>query len=232
MKKAITILAVLALVIGFAFANDPTTSNPDNQTAAPRQETHVIRIKSVVANIRPVFQLVLTGATSNVSAVNTSGFGSMTNAGDAANNLTPNRFTGDNDYNPYDDDNAVDIGFSLSEGGSVTFVAQLGNATNTCERYNLQFSGGEFTGIKRYNRESENKGPSKIEITTGTVPDSGIDSIEKGSANDVNVNFKGQIPSTTTLPLTLATAKFVYDGDKTIDSDTYYADVSMTVTSI
>ena len=225
MKKVITILAILVLAVGMIFA-DPEPSND------PVQETHTIRIKSVVTNIRPVFQLVLSSATSNVAAVNTSGYNSITNNGE-----TPNRFTGTNEYDPYDGTAAVNVGFSISEGGSVTFKAQLNNATNTCESYKLKFSGGEFTGIKRYNEESDNVGPSSIAVTAGTKPqvdgkDAGIASITAGTENDVTINFKGQLGSTVTLPLTVATAVYTYNEDKTIDADTYYADVTLTVTSV
>lgn len=226
MKKVITILAILALVAGMAFAD------PEPNASTPVQETHTIRIKSVVTNIRPVFQLVLSSATSNVAAVNTSGYDSITNNGE-----TPNRFTGTNEYDPYDGTAAVNVGFSISEGGSVTFKAQLNNATNTCESYKLKFSGGEFTGIKRYNENSDNVGPSSIAVTAGTKPqaegqDVGISSITAGNEDDVTITFRGQLGNSVDLPFTVATAVYTYNEDKTIDADTYYADVTLTVTSV
>ncbi|MBR4426350.1 MAG: hypothetical protein IKS77_01490 [Spirochaetales bacterium] len=216
MKKVITILAILALAVGMIFAD-------------AKSETHTIRIKSVVDNVRPVIQLKI----ANVSG--------STNTG---NNGDGNRFDGTNTYDDFDDDNAIQV-FSINKGGTVTFQALLKNQTNTTEAYSLSFSGGVFEEVVRYGQTGGERTPSKITTAVGTEITSsnankGIKSIALGTATDqynkpVVVTFEGQL-NTTTFPLTngvvLATAEYEYPADPTIDTGEYFADVTLTVAMI
>ena len=108
MKKAITLILIFALLAGLAFATE--------------QETHTIRLKSVVQNIRPEIQLKITSVNGNSSSQ-----GATNNANDGRGNV----FDGSNIYSY---DGTVEI-FSINEGGSVTFQAVLKNDTKTNEVY-------------------------------------------------------------------------------------------------
>lgn len=216
MKKAITVIMIFALLAGFLFAT---------------QETHTIRLKSVVENVRPVFQLKITSINDNSAEGNTS-----TNAGNNGSKV----FDGNNIY-AFNDDNAIEI-FSISKGGSVTFQAVLANKTNTSETYSLSFGGGVFTNISRYNEKGGTRGPESIKTSLVTVIDEsnknkGISSIEFGTSDTQNkpviVSFAGDLDTGTFgNNVVLASAVYEYPADPTIDSDTYYADVTLTVSLV
>lgn len=214
MKKVITILAILALAVGMIFADDPQT------------ETHTLRIKSVVDTVRPAFQLVLSEASTNGNKSEFDGTGSY----------------------PATNDGAIEV-FSINDGGDVTFSAILVNQTNTKEAFKLSFSGGEFLQVTRYG-ESGTRGPSKITTSVGTVISAANSNTDKGIASiafdatasstetnkPVIITFAGQLDLTvfkaTTEGVTIATAKYEYPQDKTIDAGTYYADVILTVATV
>jgi hypothetical protein len=216
MRKAITLILLFALLAGLAFASE--------------QETHTIRLKSVVENIRPEIQLKITsvnGNSSNQAATN--------NANDGRGNV----FDGSNIYSY---DGTVEI-FSINEGGTVTFQAVLKNETNTNEVYQLSFGGGVFTGVSRYGEENGVRGPETITTSVGTViddskSDKGIQSISLGSGESSNkpviVAFHGALDKDVTYrdDVILATAVYAYPEDKTINSNTYYADVTLTVSLV
>ena len=216
MRKAITLILIFALLAGLAFATE--------------QETHTIRLKSVVNNVRPEIQLKITsvnGNSSNQVATN--------NANDGRGNV----FDGTNIYSY---DGTVEI-FSINEGGTVTFQAVLKNETNTNEVYQLSFGGGVFTGVSRYGEENGVRGPETITTSVGTVIDDsksgkGIQSISLGSGESTNkpvvVAFQGALDKDVTYreDVILATAVYAYPEDKTINSNTYYADVTLTVSLV
>ena len=218
MKKAITVIMILALLAGFSFA---------------LEETHTIRLKSVVDNIRPVIQLKITSI--NGKSQNKAG----TNAGTEEHE--PNAFDGTNIYS-FNNDNAIEI-FSINKGGSVTFQAILTNDTNTNEMYSLSFGGGVFTNVARYGEKGGTRGPDSITTSVGTVIDEskngkGIESISLGVSDSSNkpviVAFHGDLDKEYTYrnDVVLAVATYEYPEDPTINSDTYYADVTLTVSKI
>ena len=216
MKKAITLILLFALLAGLAFANE--------------EETHTIRLKSEVESVRPVIQLKITsvnGNSSNQAATN--------NANDGNGNV----FDGTNIYSY---DGTVEI-FSINEGGTVTFQAVLKNETNTNEVYQLSFGGGVFTGVSRYGEENGVRGPEMIKTSVGTVIDDsrsgkGIQSIALGAGDTTNkpviVSFLGPLDKDVTYrdDVILAVAEYIYPEDKTINSNTYYADVTLTVSLV
>ena len=218
MKKAITVLMILALLAGFSFA---------------LEETHIIRLKSVVENIRPVIQLKITSI--DGKSQNKSG----TNAG--SEEQGPNAFDGTNIYS-FNNDNAIEI-FSINKGGSVTFQAVLTNDTNTNEMYSLSFGGGVFTNVSRYGEKGGTRGPDSITTSVGTVIDEskngkGIENISLGVSDSSNkpvvVAFHGDLDKEYTYrnDVVLAVATYDYPEDPTINSDTYYADVTLTVSLV
>lgn len=215
MKKAITLIFIFALLAGLAFATE--------------QETHTIRLKSVVQNIRPEIQLKITSVNGNSSSQ-----GATNSANDGRGNV----FDGTNNYSLGGSD-GIEI-FSISEGGTVTFQAVLKNETNTNESYQLTFGGGVFTGVSRYGEENGTRGPETITTSVGTeitasTSDKGIQSITLGSGESTNkpviVSFHGALDKDVTYrnDVVLATAVYAYPEDKTINSNTYYADVTLTV---
>ena len=199
---------------------------------ASEQEVHTIVLKSVVENIRPEIQLKITsvnGNSSNQVATN------------SANDGRGNVFDGTNSYT-LSQDGAVEI-FSISEGGTVTFQAVLKNETNTNESYRLEFSDGVFNGVSRYGEENGVRGPESITTYVGTqIDDSksgkGIQSITLGAGDSANkpviVAFHGALDKSVTYrdDVVLATAVYEYPEDRTINSNTYYANVTLTVSLV
>ena len=225
MKKLITILMVLAIVVGAVFAES---------------ETHSIRIKSDVDGELPMFQLILlnsTGVTNN-------------EVNNQTTNTTPNAFgTGENDsYAGNETDaTAVDVGFNLDEGGTVTFIAKCANAArfssnDTGRIYTLVFTGGTFR-VSRYGVASTTTGEGEQAVTTyeelapaitvkQTTNPSGFtypETINNGVK--VKIGTSG-VKTGETAGATMATAEFKYTADKSIDPGTYYADVTLTITQV
>lgn len=225
MKRLIAILMVLAIVVGAVFAES---------------ETHSIRIKSDVDAELPRFQLILlssTGVTNN-------------EVNNQTTNTTPNAFgTGENDSYAVNDTNAtaVDVGFNLDEGGTVTFLAKCANAarfssTDTGRIYTLVFTGGTFR-VSRYGVASTTTGEGEQAVTTyeelapvitvkQTTNPSGFaypETINNGVK--VKIGTSG-VKTGETAGATMATAEFKYTADKSIDPGTYYADVTLTITQV
>ena len=225
MKKLITILMVLAIVVGAVFAES---------------EAHSIRIKSDVDGELPMFQLILlssTGVTYN-------------EVNNQTTNTTPNAFgTGENDSYAVNDTNAtaVDVGFNLDEGGTVTFIAKCANAArfssdDTGRVYTLVFTGGVFK-VSRYGVASTTTVEGEQTVTTyeELIPEVTVKQTTNPSGfsypDTINNGVKVKIGTSgvktgTDAGATMATAEFKYTADKSIDPGTYYADVTLTITQV
>lgn len=174
-------------------------------------ETHIIKIKADVTEITPAFQLVY-----GVNKTNT----------------TPNVFTNNASYDPYDSA-AIDTGFNLDAGGTVTVTAVLANKAKTKTAYTLTFSDGVFD-VKR-NGTDGTLVPSIVttagDVITGT---SAVAKASEAADAPVNVTFNGTTV-TATNPV-LATATYTYTADPTIDPNAdgefYYADILLTVAAV
>ena len=225
MKKAITILAVLIVLVGAVFA-----------------ENHTIQIKADVSSIIPVFSLQFNGAKSVASTTK-----------DTAETIVTDEETGATAPNPeylqysdryglgnHSDDTAVLAGFKLDKGGSVTVYAVLLNKAKQIETYDLTFSDGVFD-VKRQGR-TENETLAPTSITTAALANTAgcVANLENrtgadgGAANRiVKLTFDGQTVQSTNLQL--ASATYTYQGDDTIDmleaDQYYYADIVLTVSA-
>ena len=176
-------------------------------------EVHKIRIKADVDEVVPAFQLWL-GATKT--------------------NTTPVVFTNNATYNLVDDATAIDTGFNLDAGGSVTVYAVLANKAKINKAYTLTFSDGVFS-VKR-----NTVGGTLVPSITTTALDpkiTGTSSIVKTSEADdapVEVTFNGT--TVTATDPKLATAVYNYTGDPTIDptaeDEYYYANIVLTVATV
>ena len=177
-------------------------------------EAHTIKIKADVASQVPAFQLWY---------------------GEAKTNTTPTVFTNSASYDEaYDSEaEAVDTGFNLDVGGTVTVYAVLANAAKINAAYTLTFSDGVFA-VKR-NAISGTLAPT-ITTTAGSVI-TGTSAIAKTTAAadaPVQVTFNGT--TVTASNPQLATAAYAYTGDPTIDPNAtgefYYADITLTVATV
>lgn len=177
-------------------------------------EVHTIRIKADVDEVVPAFQLWL-GATKT--------------------NTTPVEFTNNATYNLVDDASAIDTGFNLDAGGSVTVYAVLANKAKINKAYTLTFSDGVFS-VKR-NTVGGTLVPSIA--TTALDPEitgtSAIAKLDDAVADSpVKVTFNGT--TVTATEPKLATAVYNYTGDPTIDptaeDEYYYANIVLTVATV
>jgi hypothetical protein len=219
MKKAITILAIIAIVAGALFATS---------------ETHTVRIKADVNVIKPVFGLMMDGDTYKTNTATLDGDTDYT--GDYTTEFGRNAsygMTGEEN----DNDNALAVSFKLDQGGTVTFNAVLLNNAKEISQYDLTFGDGVFT-VSKNGRPNQQHGPSSVEVTAGSDI-TGLDIADGDDAGDydkkVNLDFDGKAISgvTNAAPKTLATAVYTYPEDLTIDAladdEFYYADVTLTV---
>ena len=215
MKKVFAILLVLAVVAGCVFADTTTTT-----------ELHQMKVYSIVNEILPTFQLEYNGS-------------SVTNAGKV--NFTAQTTVPTNNTKETALNSNIDIGSETETNGlTVSFSALLvadsdDNLAKTKKSFKLTFSDGVFDEVKR--KGSETLGtlaPGKIEVAAGSVgsTQTGITSITPTNTSltepYATVVFNG---TTVSNAQTLATATYYYTGDPTIDMDTYYADILLTITN-
>lgn len=228
MKKVFAILLVLALVVGFAFAN----------------ETHTLKVKSDVTSVIPVFALRYadnaTAITNSTSGPYTSEQISAENSGLDSSDLYQysNRYGENTAYSYGDNDTAVDVNFNLDEGGSVTVYAVLLNPAKQIETYNLTFGGGVFAA--KYQGDDYSVSPKSITTaalanTKGVVAAAGEAAASAETGNKViGLTFNGYVVEDT-LPLKLASAVYAYDPDKKVDllpeGEFYYADVTLLISA-
>ena len=204
MKKLIAILMVLTLVVGFAFA---TTTN----------ELHKLKIKSVVGEILPVFQLQYAGETTNSGTVKFSATTYTTN---------------------YTEQTALDSGFDIGQATTelaVSFECHLvaddaGNLAKTEKSFTITFSDGVFAVSRKGVTQGETLEPDSIECEAELPGDTGIASITVDDTvkAKTTVVFNGETVSDAQL---LTTATYTYTSDPTIDMGTYYADIVVTITN-
>lgn len=175
-------------------------------------EVHTIRIKADVTEVIPAFQLWL-GATKT--------------------NTTPVAFTNNATYSLVDDATAIDTGFNLDAGGTVTVYAVLANKAKINQAYLLTFSDGVFS-VKR-NGTGGDLTPA-ITTEAGSVI-TGTSAVAKTTSADdapVKVTFNGT--TVTATDPKLATATYDYTGDPTIDptaaDEYYYANIVLTVETV
>ena len=217
MKKVIAILAVMIVLVGAVFA----------------AETHTIKVKSTIDEVLPVFQLMI----------------DLTKSADYYTNANKVKF----DNGTYaelteDPDTAKDVEFSLENGGDVTVKCYLANLAKTTHKYTLAFSDGVFAVARNKVTLNQTRAPKSITTSTGdNVED--IYTITKGNAlsnelvdpedetqgykpltnQAIEVQFHGK--TVETKDVVLAQAVFNYAPDTTIDPGTYFADITLSITT-
>ncbi len=211
MKKAITILAVLIVLVGAVFATDPVDP-----------ETHTIKIKADVTAIEPIFALKVGATVTNTSDV----FG------------TSNHTVGNTPSNPAGEfTDAVQAqtaqgNLKLDQGGTVEFYAVLQNKAKQIENYILTFGGGTFDVMK--NGHAATLG-AQIALDSETFASVDGCAVTQNAQNTkaVDVAFDGKKVTAANPQLVLAKATYTYTGDDGIDmleeGHFYYADVTLQV---
>ncbi len=218
MKKAITILAVLIVLVSAVFA----TTLPDDGSS----ETHKITLKTTIANVLPKFRLT------GVAAVGESSNTAETNSNSAD-------FTKDAEYGTVAAPITLNVQDISVENIDVTFTASLLNAAKTGGKYTLSFTAGNFTNVWKVNPDtgvvtqdntiapSTTTVPALAKATTGAAK-TGL-TIGDPSNGSIAVVFNGKECEAGNI----ATYRVVYDkDDNVIDNNGtgYTADVTMTIT--
>jgi len=216
MKKAITILAVLIVLVGAVFAD----------------ETHTIKIKATQEPLEPGFQMYVKevsqqGATSTSSIITNSTAVPYDNAAENP---------ADRDYDLSDGSEAAS--FSFETANTVTIAVKLGNKAKTAQNYLLTFTDGIFNvkknGVSQYNSGTE-QAPEMTDYTVGPESRSVAAGANSAAANGftttpdgntATVDFNGK---TCTIGHEIATCAFAYDAHTDVDPGTYYANVVLTI---
>lgn len=223
MKKAITILAVLIVLVGAVFA----------------AETHKLTVKADVAETLPAFNLAYDGK--NTNTVKTNVYGERSDVADPA--AAAYDVTGTLD-------NAKDAGFNLNANGSFDVTAQVINTVKTNKTYTLEFKGGVF-GVIRDTTEGK-LSPKQITVVDAhAVADTSVQTVAK--VNDstelsaeqtrvanptaltakARVTFSGKTGADAAKPIVTATYSYIGDDDinpTTTERPWYYADIVLVIT--
>ena len=219
MKKAITILAILAIVVGAVFAD----------------ETHTLKIKATQQNIEPAFQMYVkavtqTGATKDSTII--------TNPTAVKYDLLEEVGDGDEEYDSSASEAAT---FSFELANTVTVAVKLGNAAKTAQNYLLTFKDGVFnvkkngaathkTGVDETTGEDIMTGwtvePSSKMAAAGANSDAVNGFTTAPSTNTATVDFNG---TTCTIGHEIATCDFAYAAHTDVDPGTYFANVVLTI---
>jgi len=227
MKKAITILAVLIVLVGAVFAADGAT------------ETHTIRLKTDVIGDVPAFRLSYTS-------------GAKSNEATSSTNKTPTAYDSKNaasygydvqaDASIYNDVEVADIS---KNNLNVTFTASIVNEAKQVEDYLLVFTAGPFdakangkshpvnpataTATVNPNLLSERKGITTEDAPAGVAAntDAGDGSLKSG----FGLHFNG----TTCVAGAVGTFNVTYTKDPAVDptdgQNLYMANIKMEVVS-
>ena len=211
MKKAITILAIFAIVIGSIFAA--------NQT-----ENHSIKLHTTIDEVVPVFHLVYKSASGTASsqvAIQTAE--QSTNGSNAA--FTAN---GAHDYTT-ESRSAVEVGDIAKGPITVNFDVTISNPAKIVRAYDLTLNATGFA-------VTHDGSPATTAITSKTLSGyaehNGVNVTEKTANSIATATFTGKTCDDSTV---LATYKVVYaqdrDADPTNAGATYTADVTLTITT-
>ena len=213
MKKAITILAVLIVLVGAVFADTLPQQN--------HSESHAITLRTTVTSTLPIFRLT---ATSNNNTVTTNPDGNE----DAAKFANGEAYVGTGELA------VVDIS---TTNIVATFTASLENTAKTAGTYRLSFEAGDFENVWRMTDGQLVKdhvvAPSTqtrptLAKAASEIAGTGID-IANPVGSYIDVTFNGQ--ECTTGKIAVYTVQ--YDRDPAIVDNNgagYTADVTMTVT--
>jgi len=213
MKKAITILAVLIVLVSAVFADEPTQ----------KVETHTIKLHSTVGGVVPVFHLVENSITA-VKADNTD----LSDDTVRATNASNVKFT-DGASRVLDPDTAVEVGDITKANIVVSFDVTVSNAAKIYKDYTLAFSATGFDVNKNGQRKTTAAPGEEYTANAQLVLADGV------TMNGKVAKFNGTTCSENGTKL--ATYVLTYAKDPTVDptSDlndaTYQSTVSMTIST-
>lgn len=223
MKKAITILAIIAIVAGAVFA----------------AETHKISVRADVEETLPAFNLSFGGKNTNQVVANVYG----------ENSDVAEPFAAAYDSSSHTENGAADIGFNLNETNSFVVKAEVINAVKTNKSFTIAFKGGVFD-VKR-NTVGGKLSPSQIVLADNHTSDAiktvvggesaTLDAAGTRASNPTALTAQGSVTfsgktgtGTVQAPIAVAKATYSYIGDDSIDptdqDEWYYADITMTIT--
>ncbi len=219
MKKVFAILLVLAIVAGCVFAAD--------------SENHSLKVYSTVDEKLPAFQLRFTSSTNSTTKYH---FADTNNT-----ELTVGSVSYDSNNKPeagyVADDSGIDIG--VSEAQSVDFYAYVvtnkeGYHAKTKRTFTLVFGGGSFTHVFRNGEggaATDVLDVDSIAVAAENGSAKGINwsNIDDTTAKTVVVPFNGE--SVNADEVLLCTATYTWKGEDEIDMGTYFADITLSITS-
>ena len=213
MKKAITILAILIVLVSAVFA-DPLPSNDAS-------EQHRITLKTVVRSVLPQFRLVALENVQDAESVQT--------------NETPNKFVNNGDYGV-----TTPIVYQVADISThdidVTFTAKLLNEAKTGGTYTLGFEAGDFTDVWKVSNGTVTKNNTvsasthTLTAATDTKATTGVTLGEvANNSEEITIKFNGQ----ECVAGDIAFYHVVYTSDNTVidnDGTGYFANVTLTIT--
>jgi len=212
MKKAITILAVIAIVACAVFA--------DNLPAQNASEEHNIRIKTTVSSVLPQFSLENGTAKTNSTENEANRFANGAQYGD-----------------PNGDIQVVNVQDISAENITTTFTAKLINEAKTAGTYTLSFSAGNFENVWKM---VDGQLVKNATIAPSTTVAPSVTKATQGAAgngitiaNPVNTSIKVTFNGKVCTAGDIATYSVQYDQDENVvdnDGAGYTADITMTVT--
>lgn len=226
MKKAITILAILIVLVGAVFATDGAT------------ETHTIRLLTDVIGEVPAFRLEYTSGALADEASATNKLGTKYNSANTASygyNVQV-----DTDYHD------VEVADISKNGLNVTFTASILNAAKQVEDYLLVFTAGPFDAKSNGNQHYVNPAtatatvnPSLLTdrkgITTEGAPAGVAASTAVGDGHSLKSGFGLHFNGTTCVAGAVGTFNVTYTADPEVDptdgQNLYIANIKMEVVS-
>lgn len=221
MKKVLTILVVLALVCGAAFA----------------AETHKITLRSTIGEVLPVFQLVraaYAGTATDGTAVTAASETTNTTGGIDANGVTEDGIR----YNVADDAayslRELEVGDLSKYDVDVTFDVRISNAAKSVRVFTLTFEAGDFSVSRNKVVGTHAATTTDLSANENLVAASGVTTEANGQV--LTATFNGTTLSENgTL---LGSYNVVYPADSRIDPSvgnttnaTYTADITLTITT-
>ncbi len=222
MKKVLTVLVVLALVCGAAFA----------------AETHKITLKSTIDEVLPVFHFTDTSldstnkATDGTAVAHTS---QTTNedGGLTIDNVSEGGVRFNADASPYTVDEQVEIGDLSKYDLGATFTVTVSNPAKSVKTFKLAFTAGSFTtkmGVGEAQQDLVIDAATKVAAENTALTDaSGVttSATNSESANYLTAVFNGTTLTPTT---TLGTYYVLYKADSRINPGEYTADIKLEIT--
>lgn len=226
MKKVFAILLVLAVAAGFVFAATTDT------------ETHSLKVKTIVKEKLPAFQLRFIGETITANDDGSYTIGAEDGATVSTNDTTETKgVTFANGKSYTDSADPLYVGFDLGTTGNktATFFAYLvqngeGYYAKTNKDFILTFSDGEFDDL--YVRNAKLTGtegePTSI-VATATTANLTTGGSVTASDEALIVDFNGDTCPESAVQLGYAV--YTWAGIPNLDMGEYTADVLLTVTT-